>query len=108
MVQEVLALEQKLDRRFDKLEQSFADYCQKQNERMEAGAKKMARHEVAIDALRDRDKMQNGHAKETRDAAGIRIERLEDEVRDLKKWIMYQLAAIIVVGIGAVLAIILT
>ena len=105
-MQELKELEEKMDKRFDRMEQSFADYCQKQNDRMEAGAKKMARHDVAIDALREKDLFQNGHALETRQTTGEQMRTLRAEVGQLRLWIMYQMGALLVAGVAAVLAII--
>lgn len=104
---EMKELEERINARFDKLEQSFADYCQTQNERLEVGAKKMARHEAEIEALKCRDNIQNGHAKQNNITTGERIGRVEKEVSELRKWIMGQLAAIILLGGGALLAYIL-
>ncbi len=106
-MQEIKEIEEKMDKRFDRLEQSFAEYCKRQNDRMEAGAKKMARHEMEIQFLQRRDDMQNGHAKELNNSTGDRIGQVEKEVKDLKAWIMGQLAAIILLGGGALIAFIL-
>ena len=106
-MQEVKELEAKIDRRFDKLEQTFADYSKRQNERMEAGAKKMTRHEAEIKSLQCRDDWQNGNAKEYNTSTGDRIGRVEEEVRGLKSWIMGQLAAIVLLGLSALVAYIL-
>ena len=105
-MQEVKELELKIDKRFDKLEQSFADYCKTQNERMEAGARKMARHDVEISSLKEKDVTQNGHAYETRQTTGEQFRSLKGEIGELRSWIMYQMAALILAGVAAVLAII--
>ena len=106
-MQEIKELEDKIDKRFDRIEQTFTEYIKRQDKRMEAGAKKMARHEVEINALKCRDDWQDGNAKERRESMGDRIGRIEDEIRGLKLWIMGQLAAIILLGGAAILAYVL-
>ncbi len=106
-MQEVKDLEGKMDKRFNRLEETFADYCKNINQRLEAGAKKLTQHDVEIDNLKHRDNLQNGHAKELNNSTGDRIGRVEKEVKELKSWIMGQLAAIILLGGGALIAFIL-